>query len=241
MRFGRTSARTGAITLLSGALVAGALLVAPAGEAAPPAATRASAIATGTAGTNLQGGDALYADSIRCTLGFNVRDSSNVYYFLTSRSCGRYVGYVWYDSTHTQVLGTTVAISPANKDYALVKYASGTTPPGTVDLYNGTSQDITSAADAYVGETVKRSGGTTHVHSGTVLAVNATVSTAEGTLTGLIKTNVCAEGGDTGGPLFDGTKAIGLYSRGSGTCSTGGTTYYQPVTEPLAVYGVTVY
>ena len=30
---------------------------------------------------------------------------------------------------------------------------------------------------------------------------------AEGTVTGLIRTNVCAEGGDTGGPLFAGTVA----------------------------------
>ena len=52
---------------------------------------------------------------------------------------------------------------------------------------------------------------------------------------------VCAEPGDSGGPLFDGTKAIGLTSGGSGNCSGGGVTYFQPVTEPLGAYGVNVY
>jgi hypothetical protein len=74
-----------------------------------------------------------------------------------------------------------------------------------------------------------------------VQATNATVNYAEGTVTGLIKTNVCAEGGDSGGSLFDGTKAIGLTSGGSGNCTSGGTTYFQPVVEALNAYGVSVY
>ncbi|RZB13320.1 serine protease, partial [Streptomyces sp. F001] len=47
--------------------------------------------------------------------------------------------------------------------------------------------------------------------------------------------------GDSGGALFDGTKAIGLTSGGSGNCSSGGTTFFQPVTEALSVYGVSVF
>jgi streptogrisin D len=79
------------------------------------------------------------------------------------------------------------------------------------------------------------------VHSGTVTALNATVNYAEGSVYGLIKTTVCAEGGDSGGSLFAGTTALGLTSGGSGNCTSGGTTYFQPVTEALSVYGVSVY
>src|SRR6185312_15730163 len=111
---------------------------------------------------------------------------------------------------------------------------------GTVDLYGG-SQDITSSGNATVGESVRRSGSTSHVHSGRVTALNATVNYAEGTVTGLIRTTVCAEGGDSGGPLFAGSKALGLTSGGSGNCSSGGTTFFQPVTEALNTYGVSVY
>lgn len=195
----------------------------------------------GTFHKYIAGGDAIYGGQYRCSLGFNVR-SGSTYYFLTAGHCGN-IASTWYsNSSHTTVLGNTVGSSFPGNDYAIVQYTnSAISHPGTVDLYNGSSQDITSAANAFVGEAVKRSGSTTGVHSGTVSATNATVNYAEGTVTGLIKTNVCAEGGDSGGPLFDGSKAIGLTSGGSGNCSSGGTTYFQPVTEALSVYGVSVY
>ena len=60
-------------------------------------------------------------------------------------------------------------------------------------------------------------------------------------MSGMIQTNVCAEPGDSGGPLYDGTKALGITSGGSGNCRSGGTTFYQPVREAANVYGVTVY
>jgi hypothetical protein len=196
----------------------------------------------GTFHKYIAGGDAIYGGQYRCSLGFNVRNSAGTYYFLTAGHCGN-IASTWYsNSTHTTVLGNTVGSSFPGNDYAIVQYTnSAISHPGTVDLYNGTSQDITSAANAFVGESVKRSGSTTGVHSGTVQATNATVNYSEGTVTGLIQTNVCAEGGDSGGSLFDGTKALGLTSGGSGNCSSGGTTFFQPVTEALSVYGVSVY
>jgi len=297
VRFTRMSVRTGAIAVAVGTLATGTLLIAPATQAAPQAASPASAAAVvhtlnasaripGTAwyvdsATNqvvvsldqsvtgaklakvtavtsqfgsavrtervagtfhkyISGGDAIYGGQYRCSLGFNVR-SGTTYYFLTAGHCGN-IASTWYsNSTHTSVLGTTAGSSFPGNDYAIVRYTNGSTPPGNVDLYNGSFQDITSAANAFVGEAVKRSGSTTHVHSGSVTATNATVNYAEGTVTGLIKTTVCAEGGDSGGPLFDGTKALGLTSGGSGNCSSGGITYFQPVTEALSVYGVSVY
>ncbi|GAA1144109.1 hypothetical protein GCM10009630_48210 [Kribbella jejuensis] len=189
----------------------------------------------------IAGGDAIYGGQYRCSLGFNVR-SGSTYYFLTAGHCGN-IASSWYaNSSKTTLLGTTYGSSFPGNDYAIVQYSSSyTNHPGTVDLYNGSSQDITSAGNASVGQAVKRSGSTTGVHSGTVTAVNATVNYAEGTVTGLIKTNVCAEGGDSGGALFAGTVALGLTSGGSGNCSSGGTTYFQPVTEALSRYGVSVY
>ena len=194
----------------------------------------------GTFSLRISGGDAIYGGQYRCSLGFNVR-SGTTYYFLTAGHCGN-IASTWYsNSAKTALLGSTAGSSFPGNDYAIVRYTSSATHPGTVDLYNGSTQDITSSANAFVGESVKRSGSTTHVHTGTVQAVNATVNYAEGSVSGLIKTNVCAEGGDSGGALFDGTKALGLTSGGSGNCTSGGTTYFQPVTEALSVYGVSVY
>ncbi|MFI5736686.1 S1 family peptidase [Kribbella sp. NPDC051587] len=190
----------------------------------------------------IAGGDAIYGGQYRCSLGFNVQDNAGAYYFVTAGHCGN-IASSWYaNSAKTTLLGTTYGSSFPGNDYAIVKYSTSyTNHPGTVDLYNGSSQDITSAGNASVGQAVKRSGSTTGVHSGTVSATNATVNYAEGTVTGLIRTNVCAEGGDSGGALFAGTVALGLTSGGSGNCSSGGTTYFQPVTEVLSRYSVHVY
>ncbi|WP_244167373.1 trypsin-like serine protease, partial [Streptomyces mutomycini] len=71
---------------------------------------------------------------------------------------------------------------------------------------------------------------------------DATVNYGGGDIVyGMIRTNVCAEPGDSGGPLYSGTRAIGLTSGGSGNCSSGGTTFFQPVTEALSAYGVSVF
>ncbi len=123
----------------------------------------------------------------------------------------------------------------------MVGYTNDIPRPGSVQLYNGSYQDITTAGNAYVGEQVRRSGSTIGLRSGQVQGLNATVNYQEGSVFGLIQTNVCAEGGDSGGALFDNSVALGLTSGGSGNCSSGGTTFFQPVTEALSVYGVSVY
>jgi hypothetical protein len=193
----------------------------------------------GTLSLFISGGQAIYGGQYRCSLGFNVR-SGSTYYFLTAGHCGN-IASTWYsNSSHTTVLGTTAGSSFPGNDYAIVRYTGSVTHPGTVYTYPG-SQDITSAATPSVNQTVYRSGSTTGVHSGRVTALNATVNYAQGTVTGLIRTTVCAEGGDSGGPLYAGTVAYGLTSGGSGNCSSGGTTYFQPVTEALSRYGVSVY
>jgi streptogrisin D len=190
----------------------------------------------GTLSTRISGGDAIYGGNSRCSLGFNVR-SGSTYYFLTAGHCGN-IASTWYaNSSHSTVLGNTAGSSFPGNDYAIVRYASGiAAQPGAVG-----SQDITAAGNAYVGQTVTRRGSTTGIHSGSVQALNATVNYAEGSVSGLIRTTVCAEGGDSGGSLYAGSTALGLTSGGSGNCSSGGTTYFQPVTEALSVYGVSVY
>jgi streptogrisin D len=185
--------------------------------------------------TRISGGDAIYGGQYRCSLGFNVV-SGSTYYFLTAGHCGN-IASTWYsNSGHTTVLGNTAGSSFPGNDYAIVRYTGSVSHAGTVG-----SQDITSAGNPTVGQTVYRRGSTTGVHSGRVTALNATVNYSEGTVYGMIQTTVCAEGGDSGGSLYDGTKAIGLTSGGSGNCSSGGTTFFQPVVEALNHFGVNVF
>jgi streptogrisin B len=181
----------------------------------------------------LSAGNAIYGGKYRCSLGFNVV-SGSTYYFLTAGHCGK-LASTWYtNSGHTTLIGPTIAYSFPGNDYALVRYDNTSlSHPGGF-----------SVADAFVGESVKRTGSTTGTHSGTVTALNVTVRYVGhpgGTVSGLIQTTVCAEPGDSGGPLYDGTKALGLTSGGSGDCTSGGTTFFQPVREAANAYGVTVF
>ncbi|MFF3327196.1 S1 family peptidase [Streptomyces sp. NPDC002889] len=191
----------------------------------------------GTFSKLISGGDAIYATSWRCSLGFNVR-SGSTYYFLTAGHCTD-GNPPWYtNSSRTTSIGPTAGSSFPGNDYGIVRYSNTSlSHPGTVG-----SVDITSAANATVGMSVTRRGSTTGTHSGTVTGLNATVNYGGGDVVyGMIRTNVCAEPGDSGGPLYSGSRAIGLTSGGSGNCSSGGTTFFQPVTEALSAYGVSVY
>ncbi|MEU6342413.1 S1 family peptidase [Streptomyces sp. NPDC046977] len=184
------------------------------------------------------GGDAIFADGARCSLGFNVvKDGAPA--FLTAGHCG--VAFpAWSDTQGGAPVATVAAATfPDDGDFALVTYDDpGTDAPGQVDLGDGRALPITGAADAAVGLEVFRMGSTTGLHNGTVLGLDATVNYPEGTVTGLIQTDVCAEPGDSGGSLFtrDGS-AIGLTSGGSGDCRSGGETFFQPVTTALAAVG----
>jgi streptogrisin B len=176
-------------------------------------------------------GGAIYGSQYRCSLGFNVV-KGGTYYFLTAGHCGK-VANTWYtNASHTTLIGPTLGYSFPGNDYALVRYSNTSlSHPGGFKV-----------ASAFVGESVTRKGSTTGVHSGRVTALNVTVRySGGGRVSGLIQTNVCAEPGDSGGPLYDGTKALGLTSGGSGDCRSGGTTFFQPVTEAASAYGVTVY
>ncbi|MBC6461799.1 S1 family peptidase, partial [Actinomadura sp. HBU206391] len=187
----------------------------------------------------IAGGQAIYSGGSRCSLGFNVRNSAGTQYFLTAGHCTN-IGTTWTNGSTT--LGTRAGTSFPGNDYGIVRYTNTTiAKEGSVYLYGG-YQDITSAATPAVGQSVRRSGSTTGVRSGTVTALNQTVTySGSGTVSGLIRTTVCAQPGDSGGSLFSGTTALGLTSGGSGNCTSGGTTFFQPVTEPLGVYGVSVF
>jgi hypothetical protein len=187
----------------------------------------------GVLGLRLSGGDPVTGGGYRCTAGANVT-GGGAYYFVTAGHCGT-VASTWY-TTGGALIGSTAGTSFPNNDYAIVRYTGNVPHDGTVG-----QQDITRTGNAYVGEHVCMRAGTTGVHCGTVLGLNATVNYAEGTVNGLIETSICAEPGDSGGALYDGSTLLGILSGGTGNCSSGGVTFFQPITEILSAYGLTVY
>ena len=103
-----------------------------------------------------------------------------------------------------------------------------------VNDFNGGEAPVAGSEEAPVGAAVCRSGSTTGTRCGVIQAKNATVNYPEGAVTGLTQTDVCAEGGDSGGSWLSGDQAQGVTSGGSGDCTVGGTTFFQPVNEILA-------
>ena len=187
----------------------------------------------------IAGGDAIWGGGGRCLLGFNVVKGGEPY-FLTAGHCTESITS-WSETQGGAEIGANEGSSFPDNDYGLVKYTSDVAHPSEVDLYNGSTQPITKAGEATVGMAVTRSGSTTQVHDGEVTALDATVNYGNGDIVnGLIQTTVCAEPGDSGGSLFSGDTAIGLTSGGSGDCSSGGETFFQPVPEALAAFGAEI-
>ncbi|MGV9842271.1 S1 family peptidase [Streptomyces fungicidicus] len=191
--------------------------------------------------TFASGGDAIFSGGARCSLGFNVTAGDGSPAFLTAGHCG-VAADQWSDAQGGQPIATVdQAVFPGAGDFALVTYDDpATQAPSEVNLGDQTLP-ISGAAEATVGQEVFRMGSTTGLADGQVLGLDATVNYPEGTVTGLIQTNVCAEPGDSGGSMFtrDGL-AIGLTSGGSGDCTSGGETFFQPVTTALEAVGATL-
>ncbi|WP_246562364.1 S1 family peptidase [Streptomyces roseirectus] len=184
--------------------------------------------------TRINGALPILSTSGRCSAGFNVTNGQQDF-ILTAGHCGPN-GSVWFaNGQASQQVGQTVDSSFPGGDYSVIQYAGGKAGEGAdiVAIGNGNGVRITGFGDPVVGQRVFRSGSTTGLRDGQVTALNSTVNYPEGTVTGLIETNVCAEPGDSGGPMFSEGIALGVTSGGSGDCTSGGTTFFQPVSTAL--------
>lgn len=167
-----------------------------------------------------------------CSVGFAVAGG-----FVTAGHCG------YQGASTVGPSGTFAGSSFPGNDYAWVRVADGETPEGYVNNYAGGRLRVGGDAPATVGASVCRSGATTGFRCGQLQARDVTTiftlpSGVAVAVSGLIRTNACAARGDSGGPLLAGNQAQGVLSGGTGDCSSGGTTYFQPVSEILATYGL---
>ncbi|RFS83437.1 S1 family peptidase [Actinomadura spongiicola] len=190
---------------------------------------------------DLRGGDAYYMGSGgRCSVGFPVTRGGTQAGFATAGHCGKAGTSV---SGHNRAqLGSFQGSSFPGNDYAWVAANSQWTPTARVNGYGKVAdRAVEGSTVMQAGQQVCRSGSTTGWHCGSITRLNTSVTYPEGTITGVTQTTVCAEPGDSGGSYISGTQAQGVTSGGSGDCSRGGTTFFQPINELLQVYGLTLY
>ncbi|MFD7626058.1 carbohydrate-binding protein [Streptomyces sp. NPDC059851] len=187
---------------------------------------------------DLRGGDAYYMNgSGRCSVGFPVTRGTT-HGFATAGHCGRAgtttTGYnqAAQGSFQASVFpGTDMAWVATNSSWTATPYVKGS---------GGALVQVTGSVLQPVGASVCRSGSTTGWHCGTVQQHGTSVTYPEGTISGVTRTTVCAEPGDSGGSYVSGSQAQGVTSGGSGNCSSGGTTFFQPLNPILSAYGLTL-
>ncbi|GAA3508488.1 hypothetical protein FHR32_002333 [Streptosporangium album] len=188
--------------------------------------------------SDLVGGNAYYIGvTARCSIGFAVTHGDQNG-FVSAGHCGT-AGKVT-TGFNRAAQGVFQASTFPGNDFSWVAVNSNWTPRPWVD--NGTDGTVNVAGSraAIEGASVCRSGSTTGWHCGTVRQRNTSVTYAQGTISGLTRTNVCAEPGDSGGSFISVDQAQGVTSGGSGDCSAGGVTYFQPVNPILSAYGLTL-
>ncbi|MGA4838817.1 S1 family peptidase [Streptomyces sp. G45] len=205
-----------------------------------PLAAAPGATADTTAQAVVRGGDPLYrGGGGRCTVGFNATDGRD-FYGIMDGQCGS-VGTQWYaDPRLTIPVGVTETAVFPGSDYSLLRYTNRDVSYPSEVRYGSGGLRINDADRPVVGQQVCRTGPTTGTHCGTIQSLNSTVTYPQGVVYGLIRTNVCAEPGDSGGPAFSGDSAVGVLVGGSGNCASGGTTFYQPVAPILSRHGLRV-
>jgi hypothetical protein len=189
----------------------------------------------------LYGGQAIYHGGSRCSAGFNTRSGSGRNYVLTAGHCTD-LGGTW-TTAGGQTIGPVAASSFPGNDYGAIRISNPAAldPRGGV-LHYGAFRDITGAGRVLAGSSACKTGSTTGTTCGTVQAYNVTVNYAEGTVSGLTRTNICTQPGDSGGALYAGSLAQGITSGGTiGGCGqTGFRSFFQPADEALSTYGLTL-
>jgi streptogrisin C len=182
---------------------------------------------------NVRGGDAYFTPNARCSIGFSVVGG-----YTTAGHCGTTGTSTWGFNGTSQ--GTFRGSVFPTRDYGWVQVNGSWTPRPWVNNYQGGNVLVRGSQEAAVGASVCRSGSTTGWHCGTIQAKNQTVRYPQGTVFGLTRTSVCAEPGDSGGSYISGNQAQGMTSGGSGNCTFGGTTFFQPINPTLQAFGLTL-
>ncbi|MEU7578335.1 carbohydrate-binding protein [Streptomyces sp. NPDC041068] len=186
---------------------------------------------------DIVGGDAYYMGGGRCSVGFSITKGTQQG-FATAGHCGRAgtatTGY------NRVAQGTFQASIFPGKDMAWVATNSQWTATPYVKGQGGQRVGVGGSTQSPVGASICRSGSTTGWHCGTISQHNTSVTYPEGTINGVTRTTVCAEPGDSGGSYISGSQAQGVTSGGSGNCSSGGTTFHQPINPLLQQFSLTL-
>jgi streptogrisin C len=183
---------------------------------------------------DIRGGDQYVINgNTLCSIGFAVAGG-----FVSAGHCGGAGSPTLGYNNVSQ--GTFAASVFPGHDYSWIQTNGNWTPQPWVNNYSGGNVLVAGSQDAAIGSSVCRSGRTSGWHCGTILGRNETIVYSQGSVSGLSRSDACAEPGDSGGSWISGNQAQGVTSGGSGNCTSGGTMWFQPVNPILSAYGLSL-
>lgn len=198
--------------------------------------------------TDLRGGNGIVSGGYLCSAGFNTKNSSGAIYTLTAGHCQP--GGDYYMAWNNQRIGYVAysGFGGSLGDQATIRANDpGINPLGTVRYWGGTYKQIDSSRYPIALEEIDRIGVNSQDTTGIVTDTSTTVNIGGTQVEGLFESNVCALGGDSGGPALSGSTALGLLSGGTDetvcSSSSSGTywNYFMPVQKVLNDRGLHVY
>lgn len=168
---------------------------------------------------DIRGGDAYRSDVGGCSVGFPVRDATGTAGFITAGHCS-------FGETGTRVTvegGATGEVAgarfPGDMDGAWVR-TPGHNPTNLVNDHQGGVVRVAGSKETPVGGRICRSGDTSGWHCGRIIAKDVVVDYgALGKVSGLTRTDACADPGDSGGSVLSGDQLQGVTSGVDGRCS----------------------
>jgi len=184
---------------------------------------------------DLRGGDKIGVPGGSCSLGFSIRQvvsGDDPPGFVTAGHCLNVGNPTTGFNGQAQGIARG-SVFPGTGDYAWVLTNSNWTVRPWVNRYGGPNRFVHGATPAPVNSPVCRSGFTSGWKCGVVRALNATVNYPQGSVSGLTRTDACADFGDSGGSFIAVTQAQGVTSGGDvANCVI----YFQPVQEILDAF-----
>jgi streptogrisin C len=183
------------------------------------------------------GGSALFTlAGGHCTAAF-AATGTGFGHLIAGPGCGTTPASVY--SGANVLVGPMIAATPAYSATRITNTAAWTLVPW-IDSGGG-KVTITGSQQAPVGGSVCLIDRRFGTHCGTITAVNQTVSYPGGVVTGLTRTNICLQPGGTPIAYVSGSQAQGVPFIGSGSCASGGSSFFTPVNRILAAHGLTLF
>ncbi|MFF8018606.1 alpha-lytic protease prodomain-containing protein [Streptomyces sp. NPDC007929] len=199
-------------------------------------------------------GDEMTFDGFLCSVGYGARDSSGKQVMVTAGHCIENLPVLEYEGQRfAQGTDTRFALGSDSVDMGVATLDEGSSIATEVGTWGHAGKIAVEGSErAPVGADICKSGRTTQWTCGKVESYDVSVTYTdpnggpETVVTGLGSSSVCTEGGDSGGAYISGTQAQGMTSGGpsSQSCDGGvnapGSSYFQPLDDALAHYGLTL-